>query len=352
MLSELETVLGWARSGYEWDKVYRFIFLHPEHFFTIPNGRNWPIAHQVVYHGDVDLLKRILVLFSDDQIDIRTLSNDKKTLLDVAKDRRIAYLPMYTYIEHLFLQDDLIQAAKQSNWDLVSNLLEKNPGLTNEKPPYSTYFLLHYVIENGDKEILQDLLQRFQFQTNILSADNETPIDMAKRLRKYDLCSILEQKTQDQSQTLTAPSTCPYPTNDPFPCLGFGNILIEISKDGSFIYSTDNPFTSIVTEQQQQTTQNVHTAETTVYQNSESTPITPITPASKAQALKNLICSLTREIFVDPVIASDGQTYEREAITEWLNSYHWSPTTGAPMDATFIDNTELKKMIQSMIELR
>ncbi len=115
MSSELEIVLGWARSGHEWDKVYRFIFLHPEHFFTIPTGRNWPIAHQVVYHGDVDLLKRILVLFSDDQIDIRTLSNDKKTLLDVAKERKKAYPAMYTYMEHLFLQDDLIQAAKRSN---------------------------------------------------------------------------------------------------------------------------------------------------------------------------------------------------------------------------------------------
>jgi hypothetical protein len=174
------------------------------------------------------------------------------------------------------------------------------------------------------------------------------------------MCSILEPKNTrsitdkappyiNEKQTLTSPSaltTCPYPTNDPFPCLGFGNILIELSKNGSFIFSTDKPFTSIITEQQQ-----IHTAETTVYQNPESTPITPITPASKAQALKNLKCSLTREIFVDPVIASDGQTYERKAITEWLNSHHCSPTTGAPLDAKFIDNTELKKMIQSMIKL-
>ncbi|CAF3749652.1 unnamed protein product, partial [Rotaria sp. Silwood1] len=47
-------------------------------------------------------------------------------------------------------------------------------------------------------------------------------------------------------------------------------------------------------------------------------------------------------------IASDGQTYEREAITEWVNLYHCSPMTGAPMTTTFKENTELKQIIQSM----
>jgi hypothetical protein len=32
------------------------------------------------------------------------------------------------------------------------------------------------------------------------------------------------------------------------------------------------------------------------------------------------ICPITAEIMKDPVIGSDGQTYEREAITEWLTT--------------------------------
>ncbi|CAF2711254.1 unnamed protein product [Rotaria sp. Silwood2] len=39
VLLTLDTVLCWARSGHESDKVYRFIFLHPEDLFTIPKGR-------------------------------------------------------------------------------------------------------------------------------------------------------------------------------------------------------------------------------------------------------------------------------------------------------------------------
>ena len=37
------------------------------------------------------------------------------------------------------------------------------------------------------------------------------------------------------------------------------------------------------------------------------------------------------DTFVDPVIATDGHTYEREAIEEWLANNECSPLTGAPM---------------------
>ena len=31
-----------------------------------------------------------------------------------------------------------------------------------------------------------------------------------------------------------------------------------------------------------------------------------------------LICTITREIFKNPVLASDGRTYDRDSITTWL----------------------------------
>ena len=34
---------------------------------------------------------------------------------------------------------------------------------------------------------------------------------------------------------------------------------------------------------------------------------------------------------VDPVIAADGHTYERTAITEWLKRQHTSPVTQVPL---------------------
>ena len=50
----------------------------------------------------------------------------------------------------------------------------------------------------------------------------------------------------------------------------------------------------------------------------------------------------------DPVIASDGQTYERSAITEWLSSHNTSPMTREPMSVTSLQpNSTLKRLIQN-----
>jgi hypothetical protein len=355
LLAQLETVLNWARSGHESDKVYRFLFLHPDDFFTIPNNRRWPIAHQVVYNGDVFLLQRILALFSDEKINIRTLSNDKKTLLDVAEERQTVHRDMYNYVKRLFLQDDLIQAAKRNDWRSVEDIIKTNSELVNEKPPYSAYFLLHYLVQNGDINLLKDLFQRFQFDTNVFSDDRETPLDLAKRLKRNDICSVLEPTTRK-----SAPSQLPYPEIDPFPPIDFTNRSLVITDKGN--YGLEKKFFFSTTqielpppEQQQQlcpTTVPVDNTEKINNQdhqtNSKPPPMTPITESSTSQLRKNLTCPLTQKIMVEPVIASDGQTYEREAILDWINVYHCSPTTGVSMNATFKDNIEVKQIIQSM----
>ena len=42
--------------------------------------------------------------------------------------------------------------------------------------------------------------------------------------------------------------------------------------------------------------------------------------------------STLQSTFQDPVIAADGFTYEREAITNWLATFsHCSPVTGLPL---------------------
>lgn len=55
---------------------------------------------------------------------------------------------------------------------------------------------------------------------------------------------------------------------------------------------------------------------------------------------------------IDPVMASDGHTYEREAIARWLRSNQRSPKTGAPMldVTTLIPNYTLKAAISSCLE--
>ena len=61
------------------------------------------------------------------------------------------------------------------------------------------------------------------------------------------------------------------------------------------------------------------------------------------------ICPITYELMREPVVASDGHTYEKSAIEKWLKTSHTSPRNGDPIDGTIIPNYNLKKLIQDII---
>ena len=65
------------------------------------------------------------------------------------------------------------------------------------------------------------------------------------------------------------------------------------------------------------------------------------------------VCSITGEIFVDPVMTSDGQTYERFAIQEWFKNGHVkSPLSGVHLSNTqLIPNNSLRKLIDEYRKL-
>lgn len=58
-------------------------------------------------------------------------------------------------------------------------------------------------------------------------------------------------------------------------------------------------------------------------------------------------CPITRELMRDPVTTSDGHSYEREAIVQWLESSKTSPVTGLPLVSTQLNtNFALKNSIE------
>ena len=61
------------------------------------------------------------------------------------------------------------------------------------------------------------------------------------------------------------------------------------------------------------------------------------------------LCPITYELLREPVVALDGHTYEKSAIEKWLKSNHTSPRSGEIMEDSIIPNTNLKKLIQDMI---
>lgn len=52
---------------------------------------------------------------------------------------------------------------------------------------------------------------------------------------------------------------------------------------------------------------------------------------------------------MDPVLASDGVTYSRAAITAWMDAHGTSPVTGAPLPhRNLTPNHALRNVLQAM----
>lgn len=62
---------------------------------------------------------------------------------------------------------------------------------------------------------------------------------------------------------------------------------------------------------------------------------------------EEFVCPISYEIMQDPVIASDGQTYDRTSIVEWLKTRQISPLTNLPITtAGLVSNFALRAAIQ------
>ena len=70
--------------------------------------------------------------------------------------------------------------------------------------------------------------------------------------------------------------------------------------------------------------------------------------AKFVQAPEDMCCPITCELFVDPVVGSDGHTYERSAIERVLQAdYPTSPMTRETLQPIILPNLTLKKVIAS-----
>jgi hypothetical protein len=60
------------------------------------------------------------------------------------------------------------------------------------------------------------------------------------------------------------------------------------------------------------------------------------------------LCPISKEVMTDPVVAADGQTYQRQNIEEWLRrGNRKSPLNGSDLSHTIItSNIFAKKVIE------
>ena len=72
----------------------------------------------------------------------------------------------------------------------------------------------------------------------------------------------------------------------------------------------------------------------------------PILEKNPNDLRDDLVCSIAREIFTDPVVASDGSNYERDTIITWLMNKYQAPITNQHLDNTiFSSNITIQKLL-------
>ena len=73
----------------------------------------------------------------------------------------------------------------------------------------------------------------------------------------------------------------------------------------------------------------------------------------EGEDIEEYLCPITLEIMREPVVAADGRTYERVAITNWLLTHDVSPVTNLPMSSSnLIPNIQLKNLISKLSEAK
>ena len=63
-----------------------------------------------------------------------------------------------------------------------------------------------------------------------------------------------------------------------------------------------------------------------------------------------LLCPITQELPIDPVMAEDGRVYDRSAIEQWLATNQKSPHTNEPMGPKLIPALQVKNVIAGMVK--
>ena len=71
--------------------------------------------------------------------------------------------------------------------------------------------------------------------------------------------------------------------------------------------------------------------------------------SQKTTKLEDILrCPITGNIMNDPVVAADGHTYERKAITEWIREHGTSPKTNQPLSPDLLfPNLAMKSQIDT-----
>lgn len=259
----------------------------------VRDNEQWTPLYYAAFHGHLSMVKLLLRYNANLHLtDVKGLT----PLHEATRgERRLSLTDGYGHadIVHLFLQQGANSNAKD------------NDG----------YSPLHYATSHGDEQLSNEMIKMTTLLLNhhadVFAKNNynETPLDLAIKYKRNNIIKLLTVKVQSVPK--------PAVNVDSYQSENFERDLIlalELSKISA-------PQTSVPS---------VGLPNSLPSQGGMFS--SPVAKPKSAKIPNAFLCPITHEIMDDPVIfIVDNYTYERSAITDWLNTHHDSPMTREKM---------------------
>lgn len=291
------------------DLVYRTLLIKPELLCQFPGKEPYAILHYLVIHGASDLFDKVLTIPNLRFILLtETLTKPRKDILVIAKEKKDIskeYKQLYKRINRLVEMDKFVEHAKINEIEECKKMLQTDKALANEKPPYRRYYLIHHLAYADNKDAFDQLRKVCDFDLTLLTSDQKTASEVA-----------LEQQH-----------------------IRFAHYLESLSPEMRAIRDKH--------QQENQKQKEKHKSKPVQVDDKLEKEIVS---TGGSNMLDCFTCPLTREIFRDPVILSDGFTYEREAIKKWLDlGNRRSPMTNVELtNLELVPNNVIKQALQEL----
>jgi len=257
-----------------YDLIYRTLLVKSEYLTIIPNNETHSILHYLVLNGALDLFNKIIAIPNIRFILLtRTSGKSSKDILQISEENKgksAIHKRLYEQIYRLVQMDKFVEYAKRNETDECKKMLEQDKDLANQKPPYRKYYLIHHLAYANNKNAFDQLYKLSNFDLKLLTSDKKTASEVAIEQHHDRFAHYLE---------------------------------------------TLSPEMRAIREQHQK---EKHKQSEVQVKNDEKLE-KQIVDTGGTNMLDCFTCPLTRELFQDPVILSDGFTYERTAIQHWLD---------------------------------
>ncbi|CAM4746651.1 unnamed protein product [Rotaria magnacalcarata] len=283
------------------DEVYRTLLVKPDDFTTIPDNDNYSILHYLVINGALDLFNRIIAIPNIHFILLtQTATKPRKDALQLAIDNQTKssdHKKLYETINRLVILDKFVGHGKHKQIRDCRNMLLQEPDLINLKPPYRKFFLIHHLAFDNSRDAFDQLRESGVMNMTLLTNDQQTASEIA-----------LEQNHKE-----------------------FAAYLESLSPEMRSIREQH--------EQENRKRNAEKTKQSEVKIKHDEKIEEQIRKADGDNMLACFTCPLTKDIFQDPVVLSDGFTYERAAIQQWLDTGHTrSPMTNIELASVALES--------------